>query len=142
MVPLVRRFVLVLLVAICGSLFSVAPVLASPQDVLNDFATGPNGGGTIERCYSTEDFNAALAIARRDKAQYSGATDVIAEKRAECAGRITTAAVDTSKDDGGVPVIAILAAILALVAIAAAAVVARRRRHDDQFGGDDPPDAA
>ena len=57
-------------------------------------------------------------------------------------GRITTAAVDTSKDDGGVPVIAILAAILALVAIAAAAVVARRRRHDDQFGGDDPPDAA
>ncbi len=118
---------------------TASPLLASGQDVINDFAGGPQGGGTIEKCYSPQDFNDAIKIARSDKAQYGGAVEVIRAKQAECAANATTAPVDVKRSDGGVSPLIIIGAGLLVIAVAASALVARRRRHDQQFDEIDPP---
>lgn len=124
------------MLCVVASLVGVAPLLASGQDVLNDYrGVDEPTGGTIERCYPDADFAEALKLARSDEAQYGAAIDTIREKRADCrTSKATTVPADNGDGGGGATTIAFVVGGLLLVAAAGAgAVVARKRRHDNQF---------
>lgn len=141
MVVLARRQIVFLLVAACcASLFIAAPLGATGQDVINDYMSGPNGGGTIESCYTPKEFQQALVIARRDKAQYSGAVETIQEKQAECRNQPAVSTAPAQESGGGSVMLWIIGGLLLVAAVAAAAVVGRKRQHDEQFADDDRDD--
>ncbi len=140
MVVLARRLLVSLLVAACASLIIAAPLSATGQDVINDYMSGPNGGGTIESCYSPKEFQQALVIARRDKAQYSGAVETIQDKQAECRNQPAASTVPAKESGGGSAMLWVVGGLLLVAAVAAAAVVGRKRQHDDQFADDDSDD--
>lgn len=128
---LLRRLalVLVLLVGIVGL---PAQALADGRDILLDF----DDNGQVDGCYTREEFNEALALARADEQQYGAAVDIILEARVTnidepgqpCGDEQIPASLP-SDDDGGLSTGVLIGIIVGVAVIlgVGAALLARRR---------------
>jgi len=94
--------------------------LADGADILADF----EDNGQVDGCYSVEEFQEALQLARADERQYGAAVDIIDEARitnvdrpGEPCGEQIPAALDADEDGGGTSI----ALVIGIIAVAGAA---------------------
>lgn len=116
--PILRR--VLILLAILAAMVAAPAALASGQQVIEDY----RDNGQIDRCYSSEDFEAAIRELDPQEGLYEVALDILREAQLRCADG------DAGGAGGGVGAgvwIGVGAAV-GLVALGAGAAARRQRR--------------
>ncbi|MDX6556487.1 MAG: hypothetical protein QOD86_2682 [Miltoncostaeaceae bacterium] len=126
---LLRRRVALLLLAVFATL-ALLPVaaVASGQDILSDF----EDNGQIDECYTRQEFQQALKLARADERVYGNAVDALEEAQVTNVARPgeecdATAGTNGEGDDGGVGIGVWIGLAVAVGLVAAGAGAWARR---------------